>query len=115
MDYTPSDDLLQQAFVAHTHPTGEMDINNFKRFCVDFRLLSKKFTIVDSELAFRKIIALVNARPLSDALQEGVIFGKRITFDVFKVDAVGVLSKEKNIHVIELRSIIEKEIEPAGS
>ena len=114
MDYTPSDELLQQAFVTHTHPAGEMDINNFKRFCVEFHLLSKKFTIVDAEMAFRKTLALVNARPLSDVLQEGIIFGKRITFDVFKIEAIGVLSKEKSIHVIELRSIIEKEIEPSS-
>ena len=39
MDYTPSSELLQQAFV--THPAGEMDINNFKRFCVEYDLLSK--------------------------------------------------------------------------
>ena len=41
MDYTPSSELLQQAFVTHTHPAGEMDINNFKRFCVEYDLLSK--------------------------------------------------------------------------
>mmetsp|Transcript_5078 Transcript_5078/g.7759 ORF Transcript_5078/g.7759 Transcript_5078/m.7759 type:complete len:463 (-) Transcript_5078:213-1601(-) len=78
-------DACEKTFMRFA-PTGEMTNHDFVRLCYDTALIPFDppidFTSADARHIFRRIVAHF-FDPVSNTFAEGVLFGKRITFDVF--------------------------------
>lgn len=92
----PIIEVYYNQFTILNHP-GQMDLTRFIKLCHDCSLISRKFTVVDAELAFLRAKKKASISNISK-YRNGVFYDKRINFIVFRE--------------ILLRCIVEKMNEP---
>jgi hypothetical protein len=80
--------MLHDLFDAYCSPPNEMDTNMFKKFLRETYTFTKKFTILDADAIFKKVIAKALSAPKTSQLGQGVFFDKRINFYVFRTEAI---------------------------
>jgi len=82
-------------------PSGEMDSKTFVKFCRDTKLFDKKLTTTDADLIFQKTKAKASA-PGAGAYSGGVVFGKRIKYDIFRAVSLPIIAEKKGMSMVEL-------------
>lgn len=78
--------------------TGEMDLAHCVKMCRDAEIVNKQFTAVDVELCFIKA-KLKAASKDCPKYNSGVIFGKRITYKVFREVLLRCISEKKAVPI----------------
>ena len=82
-------------------PSGEMDSKTFVKFCRDTKLLDKKFAATDADLIFQKTKAKASA-PGAGAYSSGVVFGKRVKYDLFRAVTLPSIAEKKGMSIMDL-------------
>ena len=87
VDTEPLRQKCQEIFNSFCSSGTEMTSHDFVRLCYDtslipYETLSVNFTAMQARHIFRKVVA-ERFNPLHNVYEEGVVVGKRITFDVF--------------------------------
>jgi hypothetical protein len=79
-------------------PTGEMDSRSFIKLCRDCKVIDRGYTGGDADLAFQKTKAAAS-HPSAGAYSQGVVHGKRVSYDVFRAIAIPCIADKKNQEV----------------
>lgn len=88
-------DVLSSVFNKFCKVPNEMDLFDFKKMCRELNLLTKTFTMIEAEAAFKTSIATIEAEGESGPYAAGVMFGKKINFDVFKNVLIGFTARRR--------------------
>ena len=88
-------DVLNVVYNKFCKVPNEMDLFDFKKMCRELNLLTKTFTMIEAEAAFKTTIATVEAQGESGPYATGVMFGKKINFDVFKNVLIGFTARRR--------------------
>lgn len=70
------------------------------------KVLTKRFTNVEAEVLFRKVVAKLQSLNDADPLKECLIFDKRINYVAFRSVAFALVAKSRSMTVDELASFI---------
>ena len=105
------DAIIHKVFIAFCKLPDEMDMNDFKKMCRELELSHRKFTSTDAEMVFRRSIAKVEALPEGNALKAGVIFGKRVNYDVFREVVIGATAHARATALDDIVLILRDNLE----
>ena len=89
---SPSELSLQALFARHSR-RREMGITMLLELCRARQLYSKTFTKMDGRLVFEKSVAMALSSRSGDEYSDGVYFGKRISYKVFREIVVPCLAE----------------------
>ena len=84
---------------------GEIDSRGFFKLCIESKMLEKKFTSLDIEHVFQMSKAKACAPGAGD-FSKGVLYGKRITYEVFRGVTVPLLATKKDSNIDAILELI---------
>lgn len=108
MDHLGPEIILEEVFQEYCAIPEEIDASGAKKMLRENNLLSKKFTTVDVDIIFRKTIANILAGPEESPLRNGVIFEKRINYEVFRSEFIGSVAKMRNLTLDDLLELLKQ-------
>lgn len=111
-DHTEEEIKCHLMFSNYCNGAGEMDIKDFLRLCYDTELIpfdtvKIDFTSKDAKHIFNKVISKYFI-PEENRYHEGVIHGKRVVYDVFRLRFIPEIAAIKNVGIDDIVSHIAR-------